>query len=142
MLTVTIKLSATEIIQVYMYHGSSDEVIPYESALKTANAWCANGASVEFVTETGGTGHLGTMLVLQQNATDWLNLRMQGTPPASGCSNASYAETGISLKRDGVSRGTVLDRFGQGDEKIVSDIKAQRAAGFAAPSFWSYQWRA
>ncbi|KAF7974270.1 hypothetical protein HWV62_34143 [Athelia sp. TMB] len=141
-LTLGVVADEYPIAPVYMFHGSSDEVIPYESALKTANAWCANGASVEFVTETGGTGHLGTMLVLQQNATDWLNLRMQGTPPASGCSNASYAETGISLKRDGVSRGTVLDRFGQGDQNIISDVKAQRAAGFAAPSFWSYQWRA
>lgn len=126
-----------------MFHGSVDEVIPYESALATANAWCANGASVEFVTETGGTGHLGTMLALWGNATDWLNLRMEGTPPASGCSNTSYAEAGIPLKRDSTfTPATVLDRFGTSDEKIVSDIKQQRAAGFAVPNFWSYRWRA
>lgn len=127
-----------------MYHGSADEVIPYESALATANAWCANGASVEFVTETAGTGHLGTMLVLEKNATDWLNLRMDGTPPAPGCSNASYAELGLPLKRDsGVSSGsgTVLDKFGVGDEKVVSDIRQHLAAGFEVPNFWSYRWR-
>jgi len=120
-----------------MYHGKSDEVIPYASAVKTANAWCRFGASVEFVTETGGTGHLGTEDVLTKNATDWLDLRLSGTAPASGCSNVSFAASGSSLKRSG-SSSTAIDKFGLGDEKVIADIWKRYYEGREIPNFWSY----
>lgn len=82
-----------------MYHSITDEIVPYTPALKAANTWCANGASVEFVTETGGTGHLGTYAVLMKNSTDWLDLRLGGTPPPAACSNVSFFEIGLPLRR-------------------------------------------
>lgn len=82
-----------------MYHGISDEVIPYAPAAQTAATWCKNGASVEFVSETGGTGHIGTAAVLLGNVTNWLDLRLSGKKPASGCYNVSDSDTGNTLKR-------------------------------------------
>lgn len=120
-----------------MYHGKSDEVIPYASALKAANAWCAFGASVEFVTETGGTGHLGTETALINNATAWLDLRLSGTPPAAGCSNASYSAIGNPLKRDGTNTSPI-ERFGVGDEKVIADMLERYEEGREIPGLWSY----
>lgn len=80
-----------------MYHSSTDEVIPYAPARLAASAWCAAGASVEFVTETAGTGHLGTYAVLVQNSTDWLDLRLGGSVPPAACSNVSFAGLGLPL---------------------------------------------
>ncbi|KZP17565.1 hypothetical protein FIBSPDRAFT_1046742 [Athelia psychrophila] len=56
--------------------------------------------SVEFVTETGGTGHVDTMLAMLNSATEWLDLRLNGTAPAAGCSKVSYFEPGNPLKRE------------------------------------------
>lgn len=124
-----------------MFHGKYDEVIPYASAQTTANAWCANGASVEFVTETGGTGHVGTSLALVKNATDWLDLRLSGTPPAAGCSNVSFFEIGIPLKREEMKSNaslTSVEIFGVGDSNIVGDMLVLAAAGKPIPNLWSY----
>ena len=119
-----------------MFHGKSDEVIPYTSARATANAWCANGADVEFVTETGGTGHIGTAEVLASNATAWLDLRLSGTPPAAGCSNVSFYEQGDPMKR--AENTTAIEVFGVGDAKIIENMEWLHAAGQAVPSLFSY----
>lgn len=119
-----------------MYHGQSDEVIPYASAQKAAAAWCANGASVEFVTETGGTGHLGTEFAMTQTATDWLALRLNGTPPASGCSTGTYTASGLPLKRDGLGVASPLDLFGRGDEKVIAAVLRRIASGGGSENFW------
>ena len=119
-----------------MFHGKYDEVIPYSSAQAAANAWCANGADVEFVTETGGTGHVGTSYALVGAATAWLDLRLSGTPPAAGCSHVSVFKLGIPLKRAG--NGTALETFGIGDANIVADMERLHAAGRPVPSLFSY----
>ncbi|KZP05168.1 LIP-domain-containing protein [Athelia psychrophila] len=135
--TMGINADETPKAPVYMYHGKSDEVIPYDSALKAANAWCAFGASVEFVTGTGGTGHLGTEAALISNATSWLDLRLSGIPPATGCSNASWPALGNPLKRDGASTSSI-ERFGVGDEKVIADILERHEEGREIPGLWSY----
>jgi len=91
---------------------------------------------VEFVSETGGTGHVGTAEVLISNATSWLDLRLSGVAAAKKCSNVSYAAAGESLKRS--APGVVLERFGEGDSRIIADIQEKRAAGKRIPSLWSY----
>lgn len=118
-----------------MYHGQSDEVIPYASALKAAVTWCANSASIEFVTENGGTGHIGTSEVLGKNATDWLELRLSGVAPAAGCSFSTYSAAGAPYKRDGSS---AIARFGVGDELVAADIRQRVVEGRSVPSLWSY----
>ncbi|KAF7966128.1 hypothetical protein HWV62_39964 [Athelia sp. TMB] len=133
--TMATASSLTPTAPAYMYHGQSDEVIPYASALKAAVTWCANSASIEFVTENGGTGHVGTSEVLGKNATDWLELRLSGVAPAAGCSFSTYSAAGSPFKRDGNS---VLARFGVGDELITADIKQRLVEGRSIPSLWSY----
>lgn len=88
-----------------MYHGKSDEIIPYAPAHQTFSSWCANGASVQFVTETGGTGHLGTMEVLVPSAVAWLDLRLSGIPPQTGCFETAVNTIGIPLRREEGRRG-------------------------------------
>ena len=119
-----------------MYHGQSDEVIPYASAVETAHTWCTRGASVNFVSETGGTGHVGTAAVLLGNATNWLDLRLDGIAAAKGCHNVSYAATGSPQKRSAF--GAAIEKYGVGDERIIADIQQKRAEGQPVPSLWSY----
>lgn len=120
-----------------MYHGKSDEVIPYASAVTAANSWCTNGASIAFTTETGGAGHVGVGLALAKNATDWLALRVNGNPPAAGCSNTSVNAGGLPFKRE-IST-SVIDEFGIGDSKWIEKIKSgstsDRRAAFEALLF-------
>lgn len=125
-----------------MYHGVSDEVIPYASALKTAVAWCANGAAIEFVSETGGTGHVGTFEVLLGNATAWLDLRLSGVDAAEGCSNATDSASGSAerRKRSAAGMGMAIERFGEGDGKIIADMRQRKANGLKIPGLWTYLW--
>ncbi|KAF7968906.1 hypothetical protein HWV62_28888 [Athelia sp. TMB] len=99
--TMGVVPSETPTAPVYMYHSQTDEIIPYGAAHDTFTSWCANGASVQFVTETGGTGHLGTADVLIPVAVSWLDLRLSGVPAPTGCFETSVNTTGTSLKRSG-----------------------------------------
>lgn len=83
-----------------MFHGEGDELTPFASAYQTYLTWCDNGASVQFVSETGGTGHLGTGAVLVPSAVSWLDLRLSGTPPEKACFETSVNTAGFPLRRD------------------------------------------
>lgn len=80
-----------------MYHSLTDEIVPYASARLAASAWCAAGASIEFVTETAGAGHFGTYGALLKNSTDWLDLRLSETMLLAACSNVNFAGIGSPL---------------------------------------------
>ncbi|KZP03395.1 LIP-domain-containing protein [Athelia psychrophila] len=135
--TMGVHRKETPTAPVYMYHGVSDEVIPYAAAAKTARAWCNYGASIEFVSETGGTGHVGTAGVLTYNATSWLDLRLDGHKPARGCHRVADAASGSAQKR---SVGAAIERFGVGDGRIVDDMRQRKADGLKIPALWSYLW--
>ncbi|KZP15056.1 LIP-domain-containing protein [Athelia psychrophila] len=135
--TMGVHRKETPTAPVYMYHGVSDEVIPYAAAAKTARAWCNYGASIEFVSETGGTGHVGTAGVLTYNATSWLDLRLDGRKPARGCHRVADAASGSAQKR---SVGAAIERFGVGDGRIVDDMRQRKADGLKVPALWSYLW--
>jgi Secretory lipase len=107
-----------------MYHGSKDEIIPYESAKATAEAWCANGGQVTFLTETGGAGHAGTSLSLSQHAVDWLDDRVTGAYLPSGCSAGTINAHGLIFKREG-RQTDVITEFGRGDSIIISKMMEQ-----------------
>lgn len=71
---------------IYMYHGVEDQVVPYYDAVNTAKAWCKQGATINFASESGlGVGHYLTMIELAQPGLRWLSLRMQGIRPPAGC---------------------------------------------------------
>jgi len=127
----------TPIAPVYMYHGQADEIIPYASAKTAAANWCSYGAQIIFVTETGGTGHLGTENALAAGAISWLNDRINGVSLAAGCSQVSISTSGLSFKR-GEGYSNVLERFGVGDSKVIARMLDQHKRGVTVDSFWSY----
>lgn len=106
-----------------MYHGKSDEVIPYASVAKAEDAWCAN---ITFTTEVGGAG-IVTGLAFAQNATNRLDLRLNGTAPPAECTNTSLIAGGLPFKREESRRGlaSVINEYGIGDSaKWLATIKS------------------
>ncbi|KDE08830.1 hypothetical protein MVLG_00934 [Microbotryum lychnidis-dioicae p1A1 Lamole] len=84
---------------VFMYHSTSDEVIPYESALSTAQSWCRNGAKINFVTEKGFGGHLGTQLSYGSIAYSWLYSQLSGTmAPLKECTFTSAMHLELPIR--------------------------------------------
>ncbi|SGY41167.1 BQ5605_C003g02478 [Microbotryum silenes-dioicae] len=59
--------------QLYMFHTSTDETVPYGPALKTAQTWCDEGARIEFTTRNGGTTHAQTQSLYSPQAIAWLD---------------------------------------------------------------------
>ncbi|KAF2766341.1 LIP-domain-containing protein [Teratosphaeria nubilosa] len=78
---------------VYMYHAKQDEIIPYDDASTTASTWCADGASVEFVTVASG-GHATTDVVGFIGVFEFVEKAFAGTV-ASGCSASTIADATI-----------------------------------------------
>jgi len=99
--STTVKLQATRPCILTDESVTQDEVIPYSSANKTAHSWCNTGGNIQFVTDTSGSGHLGTEAAFADTILAWLNLRMAGTPPATGCSFSTVSLYGFPgpLKR-------------------------------------------
>ncbi|MEO6914459.1 MAG: alpha/beta fold hydrolase [Chitinophagaceae bacterium] len=55
-----------------LYHGTADEVVPYETTIATFNRWKTAGATnVEFFSTAGGT-HKTTVEPMMLNALGWL----------------------------------------------------------------------
>lgn len=106
------------------------------SAIQTAQSWCTNGASIAFVTDTSGAGHLGVELASGKTAVNWLAARMNGAAPNAGCSYTNISSGGLPFrKRGGLS---AVDLFGEGDEKVISRMLAQHAAGENIDGFYQY----
>ncbi|SCV71849.1 BQ2448_4543 [Microbotryum intermedium] len=83
----------------FMYHSTSDEVIPYDSALKTAESWCRNGAKISFVTEKGFGGHLGTQLAYASTAYSWLDEQLRGNmAPLTECAFTSAIHLALPIR--------------------------------------------
>jgi hypothetical protein len=75
---------------VYMFHANQDEIIPYANATTTFNAWCDDGASVEFVSVESG-GHATTEIVGFIGGFEFVESAFAGTV-ASGCSSKTIAD--------------------------------------------------
>ncbi|SCV66984.1 BQ2448_5630 [Microbotryum intermedium] len=73
--------------QIYMYHSSTDNVVPYAGALKAAQSWCQYGAKIMFTTRTGGTDHIAAQLLYSPAAITWLDSALKSqTPLITSCS--------------------------------------------------------
>lgn len=69
---------------VYVYHGESDEIIPYEVGQQLRADWCAKGNSVEWKSYPLA-GHATTAVLASIPAMNWLNDRFKGEPTQGNC---------------------------------------------------------
>ncbi|SCZ88788.1 BZ3500_MvSof-1268-A1-R1_Chr2-1g04638 [Microbotryum saponariae] len=84
---------------ILMFHSTTDEVIPYASALTTAQTWCSDGAKITFITEVGGGGHVGTQLLYGPMTIDWLDNSLRGTSaPITSCSFETQSMTALPVR--------------------------------------------
>lgn len=71
---------------VYMYHARNDEIIPFERANQTANAWCNNGANILFQDYTSiSMGHVSTEVMNTPFVLKFIRDRMSGVDFVKGC---------------------------------------------------------
>ncbi|MEV4503315.1 lipase family protein [Streptomyces klenkii] len=69
---------------VRVYHGTKDEIVPYESAVLMRAAWCSKGATVDWRPMPQG-GHGSSLLAGSVPAANWLADRFAGRPAAGNC---------------------------------------------------------
>jgi hypothetical protein len=67
----------------YQYHGSLDEVVPYDQAAALHSTYCNMGVKTVFVTL--GTTHLVGAFVGSQDALNFLSDRLNGVPAPTSC---------------------------------------------------------
>lgn len=78
--------SQVPIAPIRVFHALNDEVIPYSNAQNMVNSWCGNGIrSLIFETDEGGVEHVAEALLQIANVFNWVNSRMNGDAPPSGC---------------------------------------------------------
>ncbi|SCZ88745.1 BZ3500_MvSof-1268-A1-R1_Chr2-1g04608 [Microbotryum saponariae] len=96
---------ALDSIRVQATSDTSDEVVPYDSALKTAQSWCRNGAKINFVTEKGFFGgHLGTQISYGSIAYSWLYNQLRGTmAPLTECTFTSEMHLELPIRARAVA---------------------------------------
>lgn len=68
----------------YLYHGTADEIVPYNQGVELFQAWCANGASVQFEA-LPAIEHIGAIFVGPPRGIQWLAERLGGVPAVEGC---------------------------------------------------------
>jgi hypothetical protein len=112
---------------VYMFHASQDEIIPYANATTLRDAWCNDGASVEFVTYANG-GHLTTEILGFVGAFLFANAAFAGTV-SSGCSstttlNNTLDPIALGAELEPVLTGllTALLKLGNEDSNVKSNL--------------------
>ncbi|MGW2600184.1 lipase family protein [Streptomyces klenkii] len=69
---------------VRVYHGTQDEIVPYDGAALMRAAWCAKGATVDWRPVPAG-GHGSSLLAGSVPAANWLADRFAGKPAAGNC---------------------------------------------------------
>ncbi|WFD19739.1 hypothetical protein MCAP1_001975 [Malassezia caprae] len=71
---------------VFMFHAKRDEVVPYEHAHKTYEAWCSQGANVHLLTNTGWEmEHTNTEILNLPNVLFFMRDRFAGRIWGSSC---------------------------------------------------------
>ncbi|NSC23246.1 lipase [Streptomyces albus subsp. chlorinus] len=68
----------------FVYHGESDEIIPYAQGQGLRAGWCARGNAVRF-RSFPGLGHTGTAIAGNGPALAWLGDRFAGKPAPNDC---------------------------------------------------------
>ncbi|WP_424891391.1 lipase family protein [Streptomyces sp. XH2] len=69
---------------VHLYHGTQDEIVPYDSAALLRAGWCAKGAVVDWKALPQGA-HGSSLAAESVPAANWLADRFAGEPAAGNC---------------------------------------------------------
>lgn len=69
---------------IFLYHGESDEVVPYAVGRGLRADWCARGNAVRWLSFPG-SGHVATAAAGNGPALDWLGQRFAGEPARGNC---------------------------------------------------------
>ncbi|MGP3927667.1 alpha/beta fold hydrolase [Streptomyces sp. 8N616] len=69
---------------VYLYHGTVDELIPYEVGEQLRGDWCGKGVPVRWK-PVPLAGHAGGALAASTPAADWLAARFANEPDTGNC---------------------------------------------------------
>src|SRR5699024_2298456 len=69
---------------VYLFHGSNDDIVPYELGTGLRQDWCSAGANVTWHAYPG-LDHLGTAALGTDSALHWLGERLAGEQPDGNC---------------------------------------------------------
>ncbi|WFD04480.1 hypothetical protein MOBT1_003190 [Malassezia obtusa] len=74
------------IAPVFMFHSTHDEVVPFNMAIGTADAWCQQGAKVRFLSNTGfEMAHQNTELFNMPNVIFFMRERFNGKEWGANC---------------------------------------------------------
>jgi pimeloyl-ACP methyl ester carboxylesterase len=126
--TMGINADETPKVPVYLYHATNDEVIPYTNATTLYSDWCADGASVQFVTVANG-GHATTEIIGFVGAYEFVDAAFAGTT-AKGCSMSTILDEtinplalGLQLEPVIVGLLNALVVAGRKDVNIINDIE-------------------
>lgn len=133
--------SETPDTPVLMMHGLNDDIAPYDSAFRTYENWCRNGAQVEFITyDSDLAAHFTTMVSTVAPSFVWIRDRLEGKPAKGGCSH-SY-EKSILINPDYLGRqfkdvlqtlsGFLGEKIGPGDTILKEKIRARQERGLDA----------
>lgn len=67
----------------FLYHGTTDQIIPYAVGTGLRDRYCAKGATVKWMDYS--SDHLGTALAANTDVINWLDDRVNGLPAPSSC---------------------------------------------------------
>jgi hypothetical protein len=88
------RVEDTPRVPLYVYHAVNDDIVPYPPAAVMADRYCANGATIEFVSDVNPSTQHFTMELLHFPAViDWLKGRFDGTINPSGCKYTNISQT-------------------------------------------------
>jgi hypothetical protein len=78
---------AAPVAPVYMFHSSTDEVLPFAATVRLRQQWCAIGANVEWHPYRG-LKHFQGAIAGAPDALRWIDDRLRGRPTHNGCPRA------------------------------------------------------
>lgn len=115
------------IAPIHMYHAIPDEIVPYQNSSTTREAWCNQGASVDYVTYVAG-GHVTTEVLDLPATLKFVSNAFEGKL-AGGCSTKSVLDDkfdpialGVNLEPIAVKLLQILVTAGKKDANILKDI--------------------
>ena len=117
------------IAPVFMFHATHDEVVPFNMAITTADSWCAQGAQIKFLSNTGSEmEHTNTELFNLPNVIFFMRDRFKGEDFGGQCQYPSSNDPWFNPQILGTSAAIylqqVLDLIGNrigGHDSILWD---------------------
>ncbi|GHJ87110.1 hypothetical protein NliqN6_3512 [Naganishia liquefaciens] len=119
------RVEDTPRVPLYVYHAVNDDIVPYPPAAVMADRYCANGATIEFVSDVNPSTQHFTMELLHFPAViEWLKGRFDGTINPSGCKYTNISQTILGSQQVASSVGGA---------QMTSALNAAMALTVASP---------